>query len=75
MATTENVMALFERSPDPVLTTMEVAGEFDITQQAAYEKLSSLKKSGRIEKKKVGARGVVWYIGGDYSLSSISSST
>lgn len=75
MATTENVMELFERSSDPVLTTMEVANEFDISQQAAYEKLSNLVEDAEIERKKVGARGLVWYIDDDYSLSSISSST
>jgi len=74
MATTENVIELLEQSPDPALGTVEVADAFEISQQRAYEKLSKLHSEEQIRKKKVGARAAIWYLPGDYSLSSISSS-
>lgn len=75
MATTENVLDMMEDVDSPVVTAPEVAEEFDITQQAAYEKLRRLNSTGEIKRKKVGAKAVVWFLDRNYSLPINSSET
>lgn len=48
-------------SPGTPLTTPEVAAEFDCTDRTIYNKLDALAEDGRLETKKVGARGRVWW--------------
>lgn len=75
MATTENVLAYLKETQDPAVSSTEVADQFDITQQAAYEKLQKMYENGKIGKKKIGARAVVWYLNRDYSLAEVKSET
>jgi len=52
---------IFEETPEPVLTAVEVAAVMGITQQAAHAKLARAHDEGVIERKKVGSRAVVWW--------------
>jgi len=47
---------------EPVMTSVEVADQLGVTQQAAHSKLQRAHEAGVVEKKKVGARAVVWWI-------------
>lgn len=55
---------VFRESDDPVLTAVEVADELGISQQAAHARLSRAHEQGTIERKKTGARSVVWWVPG-----------
>jgi len=48
----EQYLRLFEAAGDPVLFTSEVAAEFDVTQQGAYNRLSELRDRGLLDSKK-----------------------
>ncbi len=48
--------------PDPVLTAPELAKAVAVTQQAAYNKLSSFHERGIAKRKKVGSKAVVWWL-------------
>lgn len=50
------------QNPDPVVTSMEVADELDISQQAAHKRLSDMEDRGLVVKKKVGSRAVIWWL-------------
>ncbi|KAB7517091.1 helix-turn-helix domain-containing protein [Halosegnis rubeus] len=54
------VISVFERAEIPVLTASEVADKIDCSRPTAYNKLETLVKQGEIQKKKVGARAVVY---------------
>jgi len=56
--------SVFEECDDPVLTAVEVADELGISQQAAHARLTSAHENGVIERKKTGARAVVWWVEG-----------
>jgi|GEM_PF-5264723 len=47
--------------PGTPVTTPEVAEAYDCTQRTIYNRLESLAEEGRLETKKVGARGRVWW--------------
>ena len=57
----EEILAVFRSSSDPVLTTKEVASQFDITHRGVRDRLEKLDDQGVIESKKVGARAKVWW--------------
>lgn len=61
--TPEDVLALFTDAEPR--TANEVADELDIARRTALNKLNELADQGRIRKKKVGARAVVWWAPGD----------
>lgn len=54
------VLHVFEEADVPVLTASEVADELDCSRPAAYNKLEKLVEQGELQKKKVGARAVVY---------------
>jgi len=58
--TLDDVLAVFERADLPVLTATEVAEELDCSRPSAYNKLEQLVEQNEIQKKKVGARAVVY---------------
>jgi predicted HTH transcriptional regulator len=60
--TDEEIINVFHSSSDPVLTTSEVASEFEITHRGVRDRLEKLEKKGSLESKKVGARAIVWWI-------------
>ncbi|QLK25548.1 winged helix-turn-helix domain-containing protein [Natrinema zhouii] len=59
--TDEEILVVFRSSSDPVLTTSEVASQFDITHRGVRDRLEKLEEEGQLESKKVGARGKVWW--------------
>lgn len=60
--TPESVLTVFKESDLPVLTASEVAEELDCSRPAAYNKLEKLVDQGELDKKKVGARAVVYIL-------------
>jgi response regulator of citrate/malate metabolism len=58
--TPEQIVEVFESAEVPVLTAREVAEQIDCSHSAAYNKLEALVEDGRLQKKKVGARAVVY---------------
>lgn len=60
----EELMQLFRDTDDPVLTAVEVAGQLDITQQAAHARLTKAHERGEVDRKKTGSRSVVWWVPG-----------
>ena len=57
-----DLASCFVQSGEPVLTATEVADQLGITQQGAHHKLQRAHERGAVEKKKVGARAVVWWV-------------
>jgi len=58
--TPAQVLDVFEDADLPVLTANEVAEALDCSRAAAYNKLEGLVEDGEVQKKKVGARAVVY---------------
>ena len=58
--TLRETLAIFEECGAP-RTTTEVAEQFDIGRRSAYERLERLVDHGRLETKKVGGNGRVWW--------------
>jgi predicted ArsR family transcriptional regulator len=61
--TPEDVLALFTDAEPRTAT--EVSDELGIVRRTALNKLNELAEEGRIHKKKVGSRAVVWWVSGD----------
>lgn len=59
--TNDEILDVFRSSSDPVLTTSEVASEFDITHRGVRDRLEQLEDNGSLESKKVGAKAIVWW--------------
>lgn len=60
--TDEDVLAVLEAAETPVLTTRLVAEQLPVTSKAVYYRLRKLNQEGRVDKMKVGARGIVWWV-------------
>lgn len=60
--TDEEILDVFRNASDPVLTTSEIAGEFDITHRGVRDRLDKLTEEGTLESKDVGARAKVWWV-------------
>jgi predicted ArsR family transcriptional regulator len=57
---TDDMIIRYLRSQSwPVIST-EVADAFDVTQQAAYQRLVSLRERGRVEREKKNPMTVLW---------------
>lgn len=59
--TPEAVLGSMKTANDPVVTTKEIADELGCTPEAARLKLVELHKQGKVERKQVGGRAVVWW--------------
>ena len=57
----EETLSVFEATAEP-LTSVEVADALDLDRRAVYERLANLADDGRLETKKVGASGRVWWL-------------
>lgn len=55
------ILTVFDRTRDPVVTTAEVAAELPIGKRATLERLKSLREAGKLARKTVGPRGHVWW--------------
>lgn len=53
---------LLQASPDPVLSTREVADKLGVSRRTALRYLKSLEDEGRVTSKLVGGRASVWWI-------------
>lgn len=59
--TTDDVLEAFNEVDAPVATGRELARLLDVSQQTVLRRLAELQESGRVERKDVGARAVVWW--------------
>lgn len=59
--TDNELLGIFRSSSEPVLTTKEVASQFDITHRGVRDRLEALEADGKLKSKKVGARAKVWW--------------
>jgi len=57
----DELLGTFRSSSEPVLTTKEVASQFDITHRGVRDRLEALEEDGKLKSKKVGARAKVWW--------------
>lgn len=57
-------------APEPATAT-EVGEELGVTRKAAWEHLTALHEDGRVERKKVGGRSVVWWLDDDRTTAGI----
>ena len=62
--TDEEILDVFRSTSDPVLTTSEVAAEFEITHRGVRDRLDKLAEEGTLKSKDVGARAKVWWAPG-----------
>ena len=57
----EEILDVFRSSSEPVLSTSEVAANFEITHRGVRDRLEKLEEKGVLESKKVGAKAIVWW--------------
>lgn len=60
-APSEAVLNVLRQASDPVLTAKEVAEKLETSSETARRKLNELHEQGKIRRKEVGARAVVWW--------------
>jgi hypothetical protein len=60
--TPERVLAAMRDADAPVVTAGDVAEELGCTSEAVTKKLKELQKQGRVARRQVGARAVVWWL-------------
>lgn len=59
--TTDDVLEAFNEVDAPVATGRELARLLGVSQQTVLRRLAELQEDGRVERKDVGARAVVWW--------------
>jgi len=57
----DEVLRIFERSDDPVLTAAEIAEELGMTRQGVNYRLKQLHDDGSVARKQLGSRAVAWW--------------
>lgn len=60
--TPERVVETIREADGPIVTTRDVADALECTTEAARQKLVTLTEQGRVARRKVGARAVVWWL-------------
>lgn len=60
--TDEEILALFEASEDPVLSTKEVTEQVSLKRRSVYDRLIALAEAGELEQKEIGGRNTVWWL-------------
>jgi len=60
--TPERVLAVLREADTPVVTARDIADELGCTPEAVTTKLKQLQKQGRVARRQVGARAVVWWL-------------
>jgi predicted transcriptional regulator len=58
----ERLLREIALSPDPVVTTTEVADRVGMTQQAIYQRFQGFEEKGWLRSKLVGANARVWWL-------------
>lgn len=59
--TDEELLAVFQRTDDPVLSTAEIADELPIKRRATLTRLRRLADNGVLSRKQTGGRNTVWW--------------
>jgi predicted ArsR family transcriptional regulator len=59
--TDEELLAVFQRTDDPVLSTAEIADELPIKRRATLTRLRRLADNGVLNRKQTGGRNTVWW--------------
>lgn len=62
--TQNNILQLCRESKPPVVTTRDLMDAFGVSQTTAYSKLTDLFEEGKLDRKKIGRSGYVFYIPG-----------
>jgi DNA-binding HxlR family transcriptional regulator len=57
----DEILEVFFDSDDRVLTTAEIADELPISRRGLLDRLNQLEEEGRVKKKRVGGRNIVWW--------------
>lgn len=60
--TLERVVTAIRDVEGPVVTTRDIAGRLGCTTEAARQKLTTLTEQGRVDRRKVGGRAIVWWL-------------
>lgn len=60
----EEILDLFRKSADPVLTASEIAEEIPLGRRAVFKRLRNLADQGVLESKETGSGGRVWWLPG-----------
>jgi len=71
----DDILNQFHDSADPVLTAAEIADNVGMSRQAIQRRLKQLRDDGRLNKKKVGGRAIVWWlpdVGDEFSQDGLS---
>lgn len=58
----EEILAVFQDTEDPVLSTAEVTERIPLKRRATYNRLRSLADGGRLKSKQIGGRNTVWWL-------------
>ena len=58
----EDLLDVFRSTPDPVLSTAEVADAVPIKRRGTLNRLQSLEEDGELESKRIGGRNTVWWL-------------
>ena len=70
-ATDREILEIIDSSDRWVMTTAEIAEELPMSRRAALKRLEALSEEGRLVKKQVGGRNVVWYPNWNYWLEGV----
>ena len=60
--TDSDLLAVFENSTDPVLSTAEVADAVPIKRRGTLNRLRRLEDDGELASKQIGGRNTVWWL-------------
>lgn len=60
--TDQEILEVFQKTTDPVLSTAEVAEQLPLERRSVYDRLVSLCEDGRLESKQIGGRNTVWWL-------------
>lgn len=63
--TLNDVLDVVRSTENPIVTTKDVASALDCTTEAARQKLTRLHEKGRVKRRTVGSRAVVWWLAAD----------
>lgn len=63
--TDEEILAVFQRTDDPVLSTADVADELPIKRRATLTRLQDLVENDILDRKQTGGRNTVWWLADD----------
>jgi DNA-binding MarR family transcriptional regulator len=58
----QDVLRALSAHPEPVATASDLADPLGVSAETVRRHLSSLSEAGRVERKAVGARAVVWWV-------------